>query len=183
MPNCGQALQHGLHRLAREGRIVQLVARAAKAHNQAITDQDVGSDAFDIGKVLHPRKRMRVDGCQAHREGGNKAEGSTNHNGHVRTVFFGRISPCQFRADKEANFIDGLLWNPSGRNPPLGKACRGIASAGRAGGGALDQLRAPGVGKGRRCRHGALYAWVQSLVEAGVKRLSHRRPIAGRNAG
>jgi hypothetical protein len=47
-----QPLQHGLQRLAGERRIAQRVSRAVEADHDAVADQDIAPDPFDLRQVL-----------------------------------------------------------------------------------------------------------------------------------
>ena len=62
------ALEHRLQRLLGEGRVVQCVAGAGKADDEAIADQLVLPDAFDIGEILDSRCRVCRYQWQRHRK-------------------------------------------------------------------------------------------------------------------
>ena len=56
------ALEHRLQRLLGEGDVVQRVAGAVEADDEAVADQLVLPHAFDVGEILDPRGRARGRG-------------------------------------------------------------------------------------------------------------------------
>ncbi len=62
------ALEHRLQRLLGEGDVVQRIAGAVEADDEAVADQLVLPHAFDIGEILDPRGRIRRRGRQHQRQ-------------------------------------------------------------------------------------------------------------------
>jgi hypothetical protein len=52
------ALEHRLQRLLGEGNVVEGIAGAVEADDEAVADQLVLADAFDIGEILDSRGRV-----------------------------------------------------------------------------------------------------------------------------
>ena len=62
------ALEHRLQRLLGEGDVVQGVAGAVEADDEAVADQLVLPHALDVGEILDPRGRARRHGRQRQRQ-------------------------------------------------------------------------------------------------------------------
>jgi len=56
------ALEHRLQRLLGEGDVVERIAGAVEADHEAVADQLVLADAFDVGEVLDAGSRARRHG-------------------------------------------------------------------------------------------------------------------------
>ncbi len=68
-----EPLQHALQRLLGERRIVERVAGAVEADDEAVTDELVLADAFDAGEVFDARRRRRrSDGAGEYRQRGKR---------------------------------------------------------------------------------------------------------------
>ena len=116
-----QPLQHGLQALLRERRVVELIARAVEADDQAVADQHVVAHALDVGEVLDARKRgggkRRERERQRH---GNRDQLAGKNCGREMTMdrpcSFGTVGvlpvPCRRHATKIScyNNMLGLRW-------------------------------------------------------------------------
>ena len=73
-----QPLQHGLQRLLGEGRVLQRIAGVVQADHEAVADQHVVADAFDVGQILDAREPERRGRRQQDRERKGKPKESCN---------------------------------------------------------------------------------------------------------
>ena len=67
-----EPLQHRLQRLLGEGDVVERVAGAVEADDEAVADQLVLPHALDIGEILDARRRTARRGAAAERQRKNE---------------------------------------------------------------------------------------------------------------